>query len=160
MLGVEEPPPSGFEDASLFPEAPAFPNKPPEGVVVLVAPPPNIEPPEAAGLAAVLAPPKSPPLAGWLPPWLPKRPVPLAGLSPPPEVWFADPKENLGAPPAPPAPPNRPPEAGAVDEVLPDDAPEEVVFPKLNAIAVILGFRVVIVDRSLWEGPVDRKSAL
>ena len=131
-LGVEEPPPNSF-GVSLFPEAPAFPNMPPEaGAVLVVAVPPNMG---AADVVAVLPPPKSPPLAGWLPLWPPKRPAPLAGLSPPPELWVAVPKENLGGSPA---APNRPPEAGAVDEVLPDDAPEEAGVPKLNAMAAIL----------------------
>lgn len=154
-LGVVEPPPKR-EGVSFFsPELPAFPSNPPEAGaalvegapppktgglgVAVVAPaallPPNKPPPDEVGVVEAPAPPKRPPPAGLLAFW-PKMPASPAGLSPPP-LWFEFPNENLGGSLL---FPNRPPE-GAVAVGLLDEAPEELVFPKLNVM--ITATRVV-----------------
>lgn len=99
-------------------EAPP-PKRFPEDVVGVAEPDPKS--PDPAGFEALLlaAPPNRPPAGD------------AAALLPPPELalW----KEKLGAPPAL-AAPNKPPDAGAVEVALPDDAPDALDVPKLKAL--------------------------
>jgi hypothetical protein len=99
-------------------EAPP-PKRPPEDVAGVAEPDPKS--PEPAGFEALLlaAPPN-------------RLPAGDAAAPPaPPELalW----KEKLGAPPAL-AVPNRPPDAGAVEVVLPEEAPDVLDVPKLKDI--------------------------